>query len=351
MPEWLELAAGEACARRRSSCPTCSTTRSARRAHGAVGERPGRSGAGWPSASRAGRSCAAPSTTSTPCGRAGAAEARRALLERLRRADPPRRASCSRARSPRRPGRTARRSSHALETACPTPTSRSWRRRSTTRRKPVRDAAARLLAALPRSRLRRAMAERAKPLLASRPARSSPRSPGRRTRRQSATGSRRAAGARSASRRCSRPTPLDTGTLECRPAVATTSRLRSTTGWAEAARRQRDAAGRARCGGSTTQLLAASPRRGRGARRCRRGPVRGGAARCAGPWGPELSREVVDAIPALAAGSATWTSVRRLPARSGARARGRAAARPRRPRRVELCDVLAVRAAMLRELT
>ena len=57
------------CGRRRSSSPSCSITRST--THGCTpprARRRGRSAAGWRSARRAGRSCAGPATTSRPCG-------------------------------------------------------------------------------------------------------------------------------------------------------------------------------------------------------------------------------------------------------------------------------------------
>ena len=87
--------------------------------------RPGRSGAGSPPASRAGRTCSPVDEARwndcggprrTCCG--GAAPRTRT-----------RRARCSRPRGPRRRGRTARRSWRSSRPGCPTPTSRCWRPR------------------------------------------------------------------------------------------------------------------------------------------------------------------------------------------------------------------------------
>ena len=291
--EWLELAAArgvrpppELAARPARSCVA------GRHARGSSVSWPGRSGCGWPSASRAGRSCAAPSTTWTPCGRAAAARTGGRCSSGSAAPIRPRPASCWRARSPRRPGRTARRSSTRSRSACPTPTSRSWRRRSTTR---AQRFAMRPRRSWPRSRARgspRGWRSARSRCSSSRAARSSSRCPGRRTRRRSATGSARA-GARSASTALLAATPLATWPLElgdaaggrqpraCRP-------RRLGRGRATPAQRRR---GRARCGGSTTELLAVLPRAEAEAHAAAAADPFAAALRLPGSWGPELSRE------------------------------------------------------------
>ena len=233
-------------------------------------------------------------------GRAGAARAARAAAPHRPGA---RRASCSRARSPRRPGRTARRSSprstiglsDADEPFLEAALDDSRASRSATRPR----AAAR---ALPRSRFAARMAERADAAAARRGRHaSSSRCPARRTRPRSATASARAAGARSASTALLAATPLATW-RRARPELGrcpspTTSRPLST----RAGRRPRDASttprGRARCGRSRRpRLLAALPRAEAEALAAAAATRVAAARRCAGPWGPELSRAVIAAI-------------------------------------------------------
>ena len=208
-------------------------------------------------------------------------------------------ASCSRARSPTRPGRTARRSSSArdglsdadepfLESALDD----SRASRSATRRRrcsraaglALRRADGRARAAAAARRGRRARGRR---------------SPARRTRPRSATGS---AGGPALERlaRCSPPRRSPPGTLDARRAAG---RRRPRAGCprglgARPRDRQRDAdvGARALARHRRPELLggcrATRPRRSRPPRPTRSPP------RCelAGPWGPELSRAVIDAI-------------------------------------------------------
>ena len=327
----------EACARRRSSCPTCSIMRR-REHHRLVGELAGPLGL-W-LAEREPRWAFVRGAVDDvdAVWASGGRQARRALLERLRRTDP--------AAGPRAAGGHVRRGDlggprgvrrRRSRSACQTRTSRSWRRRSTTRASPCgsrcrRGAAGRAaaLAATPRgwrSARRRCCA--------SRTAARRRRSPARRTLRCErdgiGTGGRRvgAPGARCSRRRRSTTWPLDLVALpvgdDLAPAVHA--------GWARGGEgASATPSGPVRCGRSARSRTARGPaaRRSRGARGGRRGPVRAPRSSCPGRGDRSCRarcsrrsrRRVIRAV-----------ARRRLPARSGARAGGRTAARPRPPRR------------------
>ena len=97
------------------SPPSCTRRRARRR---------GRWDAGWPSAARTGRSCAGRARTSRPSGPTAAPTSAARCSSACAGATRAPRASCWRARSPTRPGRTAPRSSPRSRSASPTTTSR-----------------------------------------------------------------------------------------------------------------------------------------------------------------------------------------------------------------------------------
>ena len=296
--EWLELRRGAraAAAARAAARPARARAPATRRCTPRSATRPARSGAGWPSASRAGRSCAAPATTSTPVwARRRRAHERRALLERLRRTDP----------------------AAARELLASTFAEETWEDREAfvdalddglsdadepfleaaldDSRKPVRErrgAAAR--ARCPRSRYAARMAERDAPLLRVEDG-ALVVDAARRARRggASATASAAAAGARSGSARCSPPTPLDdlaASTLRrALPGRPTTSAPAVHAGWAAG----RDGAsatptGRARCGRVVDDPSCSTCSRAPRPRRSRLAPTDPFAAalELPGPWGP-----------------------------------------------------------------
>jgi hypothetical protein len=208
----------------------------------------------------------------------------------------------------------------------------------------VRDAAAAQLAALPSSRYAQRMAARTAPLLRVEDGAlvvTLPGAPDKAARRD---------GIEARGRRSERltallaATPLDTWTLDLL-ALPVSDNLADAVheGWAEAAKRQRDVEWARALWAVDEELLAVLPRAE--AEALAASPD--AALHLPGTWGPELSRRVLEAIPTRDA------NVTRLAYQLDPALAAEAEALRDLGRRDvnELCDVLAIRAAMLRELS
>ena len=211
----------------------------------------------------------------------------------------------------------------------------------------VRDAAASQLAALPRSRLAARMAERAKPLLVVEGGTlvvTLPGSPDAASRRDGIGTGRRSERLEA----LLAATPLDTWPLDW-VALPVGDNLAPAVheGWAEAARRQRNVDWARALWRVGDELLAVLPRAEAEAHAAGAADPFAAALRLPWSWGPELSRKVLEAIPGPHPNvrvAAYHLDPAIAPEAEPLRDLGRRDVN-------ELCDVLAIRAAMLRELS
>ena len=211
----------------------------------------------------------------------------------------------------------------------------------------VRDAVAAQLAALTGSRLAARMAERTKPLLVVEAGTLVVTLPGS----PDAAAQRDGIGTGRRSERLAAllaATPLDTWPLEWATLPVSDNLAPAVhEGWAEAARRQRNVDWARALWRVDDQLLAVLPRAEAEAHAAAAADPFAAALRLPGSWGPELSRKVLEAIPGSHPNvrvAAYHLDPALAPEAEPLRDLGRRDVN-------ELCDVLAIRAAMLRELT